>query len=144
MSTPQIRPIVLCIFRQANRILVFEGYDPTRQLNFYRPLGGGIEFGEPSRATVVREMREELHAEICNVRYFGCLENIFTYQGQAGHQIVQLYAADFVDPAFYAQAHPVAFEADGAPINTLWKDLATFSPQAPLYPDGLLELLTIA
>jgi hypothetical protein len=42
----QIRPIALCVFHNNNRILVFEGYDKAKDEIFYRPLGGGIEFGE--------------------------------------------------------------------------------------------------
>ena len=43
---PRIRPIALCVFRQEEHILVFRGYDPKKDQTFYRPLGGGIDFGE--------------------------------------------------------------------------------------------------
>ena len=46
MSAPGIRPIALAIIRDQGRILVFEGRDPLKPETFYRPLGGGIEFGE--------------------------------------------------------------------------------------------------
>ena len=42
----QIRPVALCVFHHDKRILVFEGYDKAKDEIFYRPLGGGIEFGE--------------------------------------------------------------------------------------------------
>ena len=48
----QIRPIAICVFHNSNRILVFEGQDPVKGETFYRPLGGGIEFGESSEATI--------------------------------------------------------------------------------------------
>jgi len=41
----QIRPIAICAFLRNNRILVAEGFDPVKDETFYRPLGGGIEFG---------------------------------------------------------------------------------------------------
>ena len=44
----KIRPLALCIFLHQNKILVAEGYDPKKNQIFYRPLGGGIEFGERS------------------------------------------------------------------------------------------------
>ena len=46
---------------------------------------------------------EEIQAEITNIRYLACLENIFTYQGKPGHEIIQLYECDFVHPKFYQQ-----------------------------------------
>ncbi|MCA9941424.1 MAG: NUDIX domain-containing protein, partial [Anaerolineales bacterium] len=58
-----IRPLVICLFRHKNHILVMEGYDPVKQQTFYRPLGGGIEFGEHSAIALRRELREELGAE---------------------------------------------------------------------------------
>jgi hypothetical protein len=36
----QIRPLAICIFRDGDRILVGLGFDPTKQEQFYRPLGG--------------------------------------------------------------------------------------------------------
>ncbi len=41
----QIRPLVICLFWQGQRILVAKGYDPLKREQFFRPLGGGIEFG---------------------------------------------------------------------------------------------------
>ena len=124
-------------------MLVHEGYDPVKDQHFYRPLGGGIEFGEQSRDTAIREMQEELGAEICNLRYLGTLENIFTYDGTPGHEIVLIYDADFTDPAMYKQDAPQAVEIDGSPIKTVWLDLD--SPETdgtpPLYPEGLRALL---
>ncbi len=63
----QIRPLALCLFRNSGRILVFEGYDPLKQQTFYRPLGGGIEFGERAEDAVRREIREEIRAEIASL-----------------------------------------------------------------------------
>ena len=58
-----IRPVAICIFRKEDKILVFEAYDKVDDKIFYRPLGGGIEFGEHSSETVVREIREEINNE---------------------------------------------------------------------------------
>ena len=49
-----IRPIVICVFSFNGRVLIAEGYDPTKRQIFYRPLGGGIEFGELSQDALVR------------------------------------------------------------------------------------------
>ena len=64
MNEGRIRTIVLGIFLHEDRLLVFRGDDPARDVVFYRPLGGGVEFGERSADAFVREMREELGAEL--------------------------------------------------------------------------------
>ena len=142
-NTRKIRPIALCIFRRDDHILVFEAHYHTKNQTFCRLLGGGIEFGELSRDAIIREIREELSAEIHHLEYLCALENIFVYQGESKHEIVQLYKADFVDPAMYAQEKPPAFEVDGSPINAMWKPLTAFRSGAlPLYPNGVLDIVT--
>lgn len=142
MPLNHIRPIAICLIHHAGTILVLEGYDAVKSQIFYRPLGGTIEFGESSRQTVSRELREEIDAELTNLTYIGTLENIFTYDGRPGHEIVMVYEADLADRSLYEQAIIVGHEDSGAPFNAVWKPLADFtSGQSPLYPDGLLELL---
>jgi 8-oxo-dGTP pyrophosphatase MutT (NUDIX family) len=142
MGPGRIRVLALCVIRRRDDLLVFEGHDPTKRQTFYRPLGGGIEFGELGHHAATRELREELGAELVSVRYLATLENIFTYDGRPGHEIVRLYEADLADAAFYAREDMVGQEDDGTAIRVLWKPLADFGDgQAPLYPEGLLELL---
>jgi 8-oxo-dGTP pyrophosphatase MutT (NUDIX family) len=140
-----IRPLAICVIRDGERILVAEGRDPARRLTFYRPLGGGIEFGELSAAAVVRELREELGAEVVDLRCLGTVENIFTFNGAIGHELVIVYQARFVDPSFYKRERMDGWDGAGGkePIVALWKPLRFFAQgHAPLYPDGLLELVT--
>jgi len=140
----RIRPIAICVFRHHGRILVFEGYDSVKQETFYRPLGGAIEFGEYSSVAVRREIKEELGAEICNLFFLGSIENIFSCNDIAGHEIVQVYEADFVDPKFYQMDSLEAYEDDGSELKVFWKEIEFFKQgKAPLYPIGLLELLEI-
>lgn len=137
----KIRPIALCIIKQGDRLLLEEGHDPVKNITFYRPLGGGIEFGEPSQKAAIREIREELGAEITNLRPLGIIENIFTYNGQPGHEFVVNYMADFVDKAFYDRPMIEAND-NGIPFRAVWKYLGDFvDGRYPLYPDGLLDLL---
>ncbi len=138
----RIRPIAICVFRHHGRILVFEGYDDAKDQIFYRPLGGSIEFGEYSSITVAREIKEELGAEICNLSFLGSVENIFSCNDIAVHEIVQVYEADFIEPQFYQMDSLEAYEDDGSELKVLWKEIACFkNGAAPLYPTGLLELM---
>ena len=137
----KIRTLAICIFRNGDKILVFEGYDPSKNQTFYRPLGGGIEFGERSDETVHREIKEELGEEVTDLKYLVTLENIFIFNGTPGHEIVQVYDGRLVNSGLYEQAEMSGSEADAGQFKVLWKRLDKFNPQFPLYPDGLLEML---
>jgi 8-oxo-dGTP pyrophosphatase MutT (NUDIX family) len=142
MIPHRIRPLAICVFRHQERILAVIGYDRVKHETFYRPLGGGIEFGEHSADTLVREVREELGAEVSNLRFLGSLENIFTFNGRRGHEIVQVYDGTFTDPALYEQPRLDVIEDNGMRFTAEWKPLVFFQDGgAPLYPDGLLNLL---
>jgi NADH pyrophosphatase NudC (nudix superfamily) len=143
MQPKRIRPLALGLFLRDGKLLVFEGYDPLKDETFYRPLGGGIEFGETGAQAMAREIREEIGAEVTNVRYLGLCENIFTFLGQMGHEIVLLYEAELVDKSLYARDDLQVVEPGGVTIRAMWKPLADFADgRTPLYPDGLFDLLT--
>ena len=141
MRPGEIRPIVICVFRDDDRIFVGEYCDPSTGETFYRPLGGAIRFGELSRESITRELREEMGAEVKDVSYVGVLENIFTYDGKPGHEIVLVYEASFADPKLY-NMESIACHDDGGEFVACWKSVADFrAGKDILYPEGLLDLL---
>jgi len=135
------RPVAVALIRRGDEILVFEVPDPVKGVNGWRPPGGTIEFGERGRETVVREIREELDVEVVDVGYLGTVENIFTYLGVAGHDLVRVYAARFADEQLYERARFDCVEANGVEFTCIWKPVADFRAGTPLYPDGLLALI---
>lgn len=141
LKPDRIRPIAICAIRNDDRILVAEGHDPLTGQLFYRPLGGSIEYGERSMDTIRRELMEEAGLDVINLRYLETMENIFTYNGQVGHEIVLVYEGDLVDQAVYDSTELTCREDDGSPFKAVWKPLDSFGSDAPLYPDGLMELL---
>jgi 8-oxo-dGTP pyrophosphatase MutT (NUDIX family) len=143
MKKNRIRPLAICVFLNKDRILVAEGYDLIKRQTFYRPLGGGIEFGETSVDTVRRELKEELNVEVGELHYLGTLENIFVFNGTPGHEIVMVYDGVLVDSGLYEQAVIVGEEAEiNESFNAVWKSLNEFGEgKSILYPTGLLELL---
>lgn len=143
MPSHHIRPLAICVFSRRGRILVNEVHDPAQGPSFFRPLGGGIEFSETSDQTIVREIREELNAEVKNLRLIGTLENIFTYLGIPHHEIVQVYDAEFVDRSIYEFASVTGTESSGKPFRATWRDLDSFAPESALVPEGLLQLLRL-
>jgi ADP-ribose pyrophosphatase YjhB (NUDIX family) len=137
-----IRPLALGIVWRGDELLVFEGHDHVKGEVFYRPLGGGIEFGEHGHDAVRREFREELGAELADVRYLATVENIFTSNGERGHEICLLFEVGLADPSFYErESFTVHEEVQRFPA--CWMPLRTFEEEGgpPLYPDGLLQLL---
>jgi 8-oxo-dGTP pyrophosphatase MutT (NUDIX family) len=141
MRPGEIRPIVICVFRDGDRIFVGRHGDPSTGEKFYRPLGGAIGFGEHSRDAVVRELREEMGVEVTELKYIGVLENTFTFDDKPWHEIVLVYEGRFADP------HPYSVESircvdDGGEFGASWKSLADFrAGKDILYPEGLLDLL---
>ncbi|MEM6450075.1 MAG: NUDIX domain-containing protein [Cyanobacteria bacterium P01_D01_bin.105] len=98
----RIRPISLGLIEHEGHIFVSQGEDLTTQETFYRFLGGGIDFGETSQAALLREFEEEIGAELIEIEYLTCLDNVFTLNGKPKHELVQLFRAKFADSAFYA------------------------------------------
>ena len=144
MTAERIRPIALAIIRRDDQILVFESRECDAQDRiFYRPLGGSIEFGEYGNQALARELREEIGAKLEHVRYFGLCENLFQApSGERAHEIALLYEADLADKALYQKEEMLAVEDSGSTFRVLWKPLSFFqSGNAPLYPNGLLEML---
>ena len=137
-----IRPLVLGVVRRGDDLLVLEGHDAVKGQTFYRPLGGGIEFGELSEQALHREFREELAVELTGVAPCGVLENVFEFEGRPGHEIVVLYAAEIADPSFYDR-DPGLILDQGTPVR--WLPLSdVVAGRAVLYPTGLVDLVLTA
>jgi ADP-ribose pyrophosphatase YjhB (NUDIX family) len=141
----KVRPLALAIIQHDDHIFVAEGYDKITQETYYRPLGGKIEFGEYGIQTVAREIHEEIHEMIQDVRYVGTIESIFAYQNNSGHEIVLFYTARFSNPALYdlsIQLRAEEEETDELLFIATWQPLAKFRDgESILYPKGLLEMI---
>jgi 8-oxo-dGTP pyrophosphatase MutT (NUDIX family) len=139
----KIRPLAICVFRHNNCILVAEGYDPVKKEHFYRPLGGGIEFGEYSEQTIHRELKEEISAEVCELKYLGTVENVYVFNGTPGHEIIQIYDGVLKDAELYELPEIIGREMDiDTTFRAVWKPIDEFGAgKSILYPTGLQELL---
>jgi len=142
MRPGQIRPLALAIVWRGDELLVGEFHNEFHngKETFYRPLGGTIEFGERGQDTLRREFREELGVELADVHYLATLENIFTYKGQVGHEIILLYEAALVNQTFYEQ-DALQVNEEGIAQTARWINLRQFENGSLLVPIGLLELL---
>ncbi|HEY9807980.1 MAG TPA: NUDIX hydrolase [Halomicronema sp.] len=137
----EIRVLALGVIQKGNRIFLSQGYDPVKQEIFYRAMGGGVEFGETSYEALKREFQEEIAAELTNIQYLGCLESLFTFNGKPGHEIIQLYACDFVDSKFYEQ-ETITFAEKDREKTALWVDIERCkSGELRVVPEVFFEYL---
>jgi 8-oxo-dGTP pyrophosphatase MutT (NUDIX family) len=138
-----IRPIVLAALLRPGdgALLVFRGYDPRKEQTFYRPLGGGIEFGESSQQALQRELMEELGVAVHPVRNLGTLESIFEFNGVAGHEIAIIWQVEFDDATHY-QPETLTYREGATEDVAVWVHPARLQATGtPLYPVGLTELI---
>lgn len=137
----QIRVLALGLIKKNDRVFISQGYDPVKQQTFYRAMGGGVDFGETSLEALQREFQEEIEAQLTNISYLGCLENLFTFNGKQGHELLQVYQADFADSKFY-ELESLVFAEGKRQKTALWVDISRFkSGELLLVPERFLEFL---
>lgn len=139
----RIRVISLALIRRPSdgRWLAMHGTDPIKGEEFYRPAGGGVEFGESSRDAVCREMLEEFSAVVEPVDLWGATENLFIHMDKPGHEVVFLWECRFVDESLYSQDELPLTEGNEQ-LVAHWIDPEDLAARGiALYPDGLPEIL---
>ncbi|MSQ41023.1 MAG: NUDIX domain-containing protein [Dehalococcoidia bacterium] len=140
MRQQAIRATALCVIRHQDRILAALGYTAEKG-EFFRPLGGGINFGERSRDAAIREVREEIQAELTNLKYLGLVENLYLRGGVPAHELIIVYTGEFADPSWNQRMVIQGMEEDEM-FEAEWVSLSDFTAgRATLFPDGLLALL---
>lgn len=124
-----------------SRHAVWRGADHTKTpAEFHRLLGGHIEFGEYAVDTVVREIAEELGATFVDATLLGVLEEVFSFEGRAGHEIVFVYGGRLAERRVIPPTGGV-FSDDGQPILVEWRPVPDSHNSLPLYPSGVQPLI---
>lgn len=140
--TDTIRTVALAICSHRGRILVERGYDHVLGEPFLRAIGGGVEFGERAVDALAREWREELGLELEAPALLGVIENLFTSNGRAGHEVAFVFSARVADAWARERDEIVATEPDGTRHEAVWVPLeALLHGPLPFKPAGLLDLL---
>ncbi len=143
MQSGRIRTIAIALIRRPadGAILACYGEDAQDGKRFYRPLGGGVEFGETSQAAVCRELQEEVGAVIEPLRLLQVTENIFSHRGQLGHEIVFIWECRLLDETLYALAE-LPMNENGELMTAHWVDPRQLAVEGiHLYPLEVTELL---
>jgi len=141
MSENYIRPISLAVLRRPSdgALLLDAGYDTKKGSSFYRPLGGGIDFGEKSEDALIREFMEEIGKEIEVVKPICVNENIFVYEGLPGHQIMFVHECRFVNEADYSLEKIQGVEKENN--FSIWRTIEQIKAEgATIYPEILMEI----
>ena len=134
-----IRPVVLGIVKRKNKILVSEGYDKVKDETFFRCIGGGIEFLENSKEALKREFKEELNIDINIGNYLGINENIFTYNGKNGHELILFYNVEIKDKDYKEKYHIIDGNCE---TYAMWIDIDKFKKrELKIYPEQMLKYL---
>lgn len=131
---PVIKAKALCVIsRNGNEILAGAGgRDDVKNESFGRLIGGGVEFGETSEIALRREFKEELNAELENLKLIDVIENIFTFNGKQEHQILFLFKGEFVDKELYQQDRMKIIDSHNDAIWYPVEDL--ISGKSKVYP----------
>jgi ADP-ribose pyrophosphatase YjhB (NUDIX family) len=131
----------MLLIQHKGRLLVSKGHDKVKRQNFYRLLGGSVEFTETAETGIRREVMEELQSEINDLKLIGVIENIFRFQGKSGHEIDFLFCGDLANSALFEQDHiPLnerygEFFADWVPAEDV------VERGVPLYPPYNYQIL---
>ena len=134
----QIRPIALGLAIKNGKVLVSEGYDKIKDQTFYRCLGGGIEFLEKSDEALKREFKEEIGANITIKDFLGLQENIFTFNGKNGHELIFIYTVNIMD-CDYKENYTIIDETNSF---AKWVDIENFkSGKEIIYPTSVVNYL---
>jgi ADP-ribose pyrophosphatase YjhB (NUDIX family) len=139
--TGAIRPIAAAVICEADRILVWEDYDPSTGEVVAVPLAGGIEFGETGEQAIARELGEEIGAIPRRIRFLGLIEDIFEWAGKKRHELYLIYHVDLADQDAFEGEELTVTEPNGTSYVARWRPLSEFRGSARLVPEGLLELV---
>jgi len=134
MKENEIRIKAMCIFHKDGKVLVSKHFDKVKNEYFYRMLGGSVNFFETSEAGVRREIQEELLSDIEKLKLIDVTENLFTFEGNKGHEISFLYQGDLVQKELYSQ-NPIHIIEDTYEFDAEWINIKDIlAGEIPLYP----------
>jgi 8-oxo-dGTP pyrophosphatase MutT (NUDIX family) len=136
-----IRVSVLALCTRNNQILVEKGFDKSKDFEYYRFLGGGIDFHEDSVSAIKRELYEEINAQNVEIENFvGVFENIFYFEGIPKHEILFVYKVK-IDDKFYLLDHFERIESYNI-AEVSWIDIEKFkSKELNLVPESILNFI---
>jgi 8-oxo-dGTP pyrophosphatase MutT (NUDIX family) len=134
MNTTAIKVKSMGLFVSDGRLLVSPGFDHVSRNPHFRLLGGQVEFGERSEETLMREMREELGAEVDVGELLEVVQNVYVFNGKQKHEIAFIHRARFLDDAFLGKNELPNIEPGNDEVAK-WLPIAeVLNGPVPLFP----------
>jgi ADP-ribose pyrophosphatase YjhB (NUDIX family) len=123
-----IETIARGLIRSGSRVLLCRS---VKHDYHYLP-GGHIEFGEPARVALARELMEESGLEARVGPLLLTEEQVFTQKGKNRHEITLIFRVDQLGPA---AAMPDAVPSLEKHIEFVWADLGAIA-DLTIYPES--------
>jgi len=135
-----IRLKTLAWIEEDHSLFVVKNHDSVKGDDYYRPIGGSVNFGERTVDALLREITEELDTTITITGDPLIVENIFSCDGVTGHEIDYIYPARFTDPDFYNRRTYSLREDSGETFDAVWIEIEDcLNGIYRLVPEELLE-----
>jgi ADP-ribose pyrophosphatase YjhB (NUDIX family) len=134
------RPCSFVFLRAGDRVAVSERSDDEKG-PYFRPPGGGIEFGETSTDAARRELQEELGLEIDELTPLGVLENLFQLNGRPHHEICFVFEATLEPEMLERLDGAEVMESGAVDVEVVRVMEISALETVTLYPDGVRSLL---
>jgi len=131
-----VRVVAIGLLRFEDRLLVAEVRNDDGSVKGWRPLGGGVEFGETSEQTLRREFLEETGFAIEIAGPPTVIENLYEHEGHTGHEIIFVYEITTSDPKAVERDRFVINE-NSQDVWVEWVAVERFAAGERLLPDGL-------
>jgi ADP-ribose pyrophosphatase YjhB (NUDIX family) len=134
----RVRVLAIGVVIQHDHVLLAPVVDKHLGEHAYRALGGGVDFGERAADAVVREFREEMGCAVEVADLIGVSENLFTFEGRPGHEVVFQFHLRFSEGSGPANLDPIACREDnGEAFDATWVPLAeVVGGMHTVYPEG--------
>ncbi len=96
---------VRAVIRQGRGILVCR----RKGKGYYFFPGGHVDFGEPAKEALERELKEELDLTTKSTSFIGAVENLFREDGQVHHEVNLVFQVEAENTAYKSQEDRLDF-----------------------------------
>ena len=131
MKIPKLRTEVIILNEDHSKVLV----QCDENESFYRFPGGSIEFGEPAKEAIIRELMEEYDLKIDVQELAIVNEHIFEWNNGKGHHCTLIYWGT-VQERIRNEIRHKEYEA----IKLTWKSINELM-EKHTYPEGIVSYL---